>query len=484
MIYLFIGENRIKLLALSKTLLGQYNASLFDKVHSSDLLEKGGVKNTDVLASAVKEALTTAQPQEVKENEVCLILPQSAFTFARYEVPADIQSSAIVPFIRDKARADFSFDLDNTHSDFLVIQQEEQSTVLLYILQDGVFQKYNEVFRLLGLTIHSIVPDSVSYYKLFEKTLKKDKKENILYVTYEEGESWGYHYDSLGLMSEKVIPFGEKLEEELKKEAEKHEKKGAKIDRIILTGEKSGSVRQDLFTKEVGVWTNPLDKIVANFYADYLKLIVSDSKTPFPALKFDVCLGAFILSRENQDFSVYKRGGMPSAQSKGFSLPHIPINARDVVIFILSMLVTAGAIFAFNKFQLKPPSFSFLQKNSQSKTPTKKPEPTEKPTPTPSFTKESIRIKVLNGTGTVGQAGDMLNLLKEKGYVEVLTGNAENYDFTETEIRVKKDKKAAADMVRQDIADEIEVSKDNVSIIEDDEETADVIVVTGADFEG
>jgi Tfp pilus assembly PilM family ATPase len=90
MIYLYIGKHSIKLLGLSKTILGQFNPTFFTKNHSTDLIQNGNISGIDLVASAVKEALTNAQPNSVNDKEVTLILPQEAFTYGRFSIPADI----------------------------------------------------------------------------------------------------------------------------------------------------------------------------------------------------------------------------------------------------------------------------------------------------------------------------------------------------------------------------------------------------------
>lgn len=487
MIYLSLKARSVQHISLAKTLLGQYRVSHFEKVHGTDLLEKGRVKNADVVASAIKESLTMAKPEGIKDNDLYLILPQEAFTFARYNVPPDIQTSAIIPFIKDKARADFSFDLDSAYSDFLVVQQEGESTVLLYVLQKEVFDAYSEVAKLLGLSLRALIPETVAFYKLFEKTLKKDKKETILYASYEDEGSYGYLFDSLGLLIDTPFPLGGEFEKELKDVAEKQAKKVGKIDRIILAGTKSSQVRQDLFTKEVGIWTNPLDKIIANFYQEYLKLLVSPDRQPISFLSLDGPLGGFIVHRENPEFSLYKQGGRMSAKGTvsvpSFSLPSFPIGLRDVFVFLISMIITSSVIYSLGVFgkdaqKVKLPSIGMVKPS-----PTQKPEPTKAPTPTPSFTKESLKVKVLNGTGTPGQAGDVQQVLKDAGYVEVLTGNADELDQSETLIQYAKGMKDAGLAVREDLKDMVDIAESDVSEIDDEDEAAQVIVITGADLE-
>ncbi|MCC5265485.1 LytR C-terminal domain-containing protein, partial [Staphylococcus aureus] len=83
-----------------------------------------------------------------------------------------------------------------------------------------------------------------------------------------------------------------------------------------------------------------------------------------------------------------------------------------------------------------------------------------------------IKVKVLNGSGTPGRASEVKDLLKEKGYEEILTGNAESFDYTTTEIQVKKDAKDIESTIIDDLKDN--TSKPKVSEL-DEKEASDVI---------
>jgi hypothetical protein len=96
MLYLFLGKNKIKLLALKKSVMGQYETSFFDKDYQTDLFNQGKINSTDLIASAVKEILINIKNQ-FKEKEVYLILPQNVFQFFRTTIPSDIASSAFEP---------------------------------------------------------------------------------------------------------------------------------------------------------------------------------------------------------------------------------------------------------------------------------------------------------------------------------------------------------------------------------------------------
>ena len=56
------------------------------------------------------------------------------------------------------------------------------------------------MFNLINLEVISIIPETLSYFKLFEKTLRKEKKEYILYIDLGKTAIKGYLYDSFGPM--------------------------------------------------------------------------------------------------------------------------------------------------------------------------------------------------------------------------------------------------------------------------------------------
>src|SRR3989344_4618206 len=105
MLYLFIDKNRVKVLYLKKSLLGQYETRVFSKTYqSSNFLEQGKLVNVDFVASAVKEALQSLSNGEVKDRDTLLILPQESYSFLRIGIPSDIAATAIASFVKDKAR--------------------------------------------------------------------------------------------------------------------------------------------------------------------------------------------------------------------------------------------------------------------------------------------------------------------------------------------------------------------------------------------
>jgi len=472
MVYLYIEKNTIKLISLKKTLIGQQETSFSEKSYEADLLKDGKVINVDLLASAVKEVVTS---NPTIDNQVFLILPQEAFLFIRAEVPSDIAPSALTSFIKDKARASFPVDPDLCLTAPFVQEANEQKVVSFFGLSKDVFNDYQQAFSLIDLKITSVIPDSLAYFKLFEKTLRKEKRETILYGSYEKSQLSGYVFDTFGLLQEKKLILEvkkeEKLEEILKEETENMAENKIKLNRIILSGEASEKIRQDTFTKAVGVWTNPLKRIIPNFYNEYLKILVVDGKKPFPLLAFDVCFGAFIFHQENHDFSLLKEGVKISSK-KSLSLPRITLPKKPVLLFLGSFLLSFLIFIVISnlRINLKLPSI-------------KRPEPTtiptQTPTPTPSFKKEDLKIKILNGSGTVGKAADVKNILKDKGYGEIITGNANNYNYEKTEVQIKKQFVQISPTLKTDLKDYLTSFKQSEL---ESTSTADLMLIIGKDF--
>jgi hypothetical protein len=158
-----------------------------------------------------------------------------------------------------------------------------------------------------------------------------------------------------------------------------------------------------------------------------------------------------------------------------------------VTLGLASLLVGGGIViggyFASSKIFSNPEAEQVPQQalsESMPETPppveaTPEPEPTA--TPEPEFDKSTIKVKVLNGSGIKGAAGIAKALLEEDGYEEVAVGNADNFDYEETEIQYKSE--------YLDLVDSLEaVLSDNYTVVAgdelDDEDEFDIYIVLGS----
>lgn len=126
--------------------------------------------------------------------------------------------------------------------------------------------------------------------------------------------------------------------------------------------------------------------------------------------------------------------------------------------------------------------FIFKTKNTDNNSQLLEPQPTIviSPTVTATPTKNisDYKIQVLNGTGTLGEAGKVTDLLKKNNFSVESVGNADNYNFTQTEVAIKSS-------VPSDITDLINDSlKGNYSVKITDKKISgdsefDIIITTG-----
>ncbi|MBI5045284.1 MAG: LytR C-terminal domain-containing protein [Candidatus Levybacteria bacterium] len=100
--------------------------------------------------------------------------------------------------------------------------------------------------------------------------------------------------------------------------------------------------------------------------------------------------------------------------------------------------------------------------------------PTQEPTST-----AKLRIEVLNGSGKSGAASVMASFLKEKGYLITSAGNADTFDYQQTEIQIKKSKSSNLSQLKKDLSSTYEVASTVETLAESS--SADAIVIVGAE---
>jgi len=98
------------------------------------------------------------------------------------------------------------------------------------------------------------------------------------------------------------------------------------------------------------------------------------------------------------------------------------------------------------------------------------------PSPTPTIERKNLKIRVLNGSGVAGKAGEIKDFLQRLGYQEIETANADSYDYEETKIAIKKTKEDYLEILLIDLEDYAVSSE---SSILDEESEFDVEVTIG-----
>lgn len=105
------------------------------------------------------------------------------------------------------------------------------------------------------------------------------------------------------------------------------------------------------------------------------------------------------------------------------------------------------------------------------------------PTEKPKIEKTSVKIQVINGTGTPGQAGKVVTALEDAGYnsENIKTGNAEKYDNATTSITARSN----YEEIVNDIKNVLKLTFDKITVVSpnlDEDSEFDVVIMTGGEI--
>lgn len=143
---------------------------------------------------------------------------------------------------------------------------------------------------------------------------------------------------------------------------------------------------------------------------------------------------------------------------------------QNILLLFVIAFGCATLVFGLLYFNIvKPPMLSLTVQ------PTPTPLPTSTPVPTQVFDKQAAKLKVLNGTGTPGQAGKVKATLEDLGFSSIDTGNA---DTTGTKTTVEVGSNVPKD-VADEIVNELKKTFKDVSVSKTTDSSFDVIVTTG-----
>lgn len=105
------------------------------------------------------------------------------------------------------------------------------------------------------------------------------------------------------------------------------------------------------------------------------------------------------------------------------------------------------------------------------------------PTEKPKIEKTSVKIQVINGTGTPGQAGVVVTALEDAGYnsENIKTSNADKYDNTITSITARSN----FEEIVNDMKNVLKSTFDKITVVSpnlDEASEFDVVIVTGGEI--
>jgi hypothetical protein len=144
------------------------------------------------------------------------------------------------------------------------------------------------------------------------------------------------------------------------------------------------------------------------------------------------------------------------------------------LVVIVGLAVIGGGIFVSRK--------ALLNRKTElpvAVIPTVAGEPTKtvEATPTLGLVRADLKVEVLNGSGVAGLAAKAAAYLEEIGYKEVKTANASKYDYPETLVQVKENKKQYLGMVKEDVSKKYTLAAKTEIL--DEKSDFDVVIIVG-----
>jgi hypothetical protein len=123
-------------------------------------------------------------------------------------------------------------------------------------------------------------------------------------------------------------------------------------------------------------------------------------------------------------------------ESDDFEPEHKGNGMKVVLIFLTAIIVGGGAV----------AGFLFFSHNKQASVPQVTVSPTQAISPTEPVASESaamadianLSVQILNGSGTAGEAARVRDFLQEAGFETFSLGNADSYEYTDTEVQLKE----------------------------------------------
>ena len=155
-------------------------------------------------------------------------------------------------------------------------------------------------------------------------------------------------------------------------------------------------------------------------------------------------------------------------------------NAKWLWLLIILIIIIA-LVFAFVKgigpFSKISP---FAKKEEVSPTPVSvfSPNPSEASPAASNLNRAEPKMRVLNGSGTPGVASSFKDFLEKLGYKVASIGNADNYDYANTQLRFKEDFKKFKDILVSDLSNKYSVKVSSSDLTSTD--SADIEVIIGA----
>jgi len=331
---------------------------------------------------------------------------------------------------------------------------KQKESLLVMINQDklaNIFANFSDH----GTKLVGLLPEPIAVHKIVEAEITPEETQLVLHVG--EKNTQIYLLDKYGPV--KTYPEAV-TNEELIPVVQKFIKWEEYCGQGIYFGKRSLSFDQKLFEEQTKVRLNngveSLKRFSKNLEQDISN--VTNLQEHVPVL-------AAVLGYEEKDLLGIDR---KLTKSIGVNTTKRGLPWKEI---LLGLLVAAFTVFLVTK------GVSFVNKKSTDITRAKVEtvtSPTSVPEPTAVIKAEDIKIRVLNGSGTPGEAGIYAGIMKEAKFKVVEVGNAPTFDFVTSQVRYKKGEEAKLNMVVSKLENEV-TSRDTL----DQEDEVDIEIIVG-----
>jgi DNA-binding winged helix-turn-helix (wHTH) protein len=485
MLFLSISHKSLHAVYVMSSFFGKKQTVVYNKTLTTSLINDGTFDN-ETLQEALKEMRNKLGITGQKKVDTITTLPTNLFWFSRLSIPKKMGTKEIAKHLQEHIKESCKDYEQYIFTNWLTSKDDEQ-VVHIYGIQESNYQAFKQALQTSNILLEELYPSSAAQFALIEKTVTT--KDDIIVFASAQYDCLEVNvFDSLGKVSTKADThiYNYELEDAIKDVVQKLVKTGSKPSRIILSGENSNGVRQDLFTKNVGAWVNLYKKIAPNFYSNEMTAINGKDESEFPILTYDVPFGSYLMfgqdkemiyeplskqlakaavvpkiipdkkvpeikeevSNEEKEIKVDKvvAPEKPAHRIKTEDKAGFPI--KPILLFLGIGLLVFGITFTVLPF-LQP------EEDQLSATPSPAialPSPTIVPTTTPSYAKDKLSIVVRNGSGIKGKAQKISSILVQKGYSKPIATNADSFNYTTSVVKVKNSLTGLANLLASDLS--------------------------------
>ena len=442
-----------------------------------DMLGKLHIKHAQGIELKEHDSWASVVAPHAAGKQAAFTVPGTSSYIRYFEIPSDITDTAIHKSVIDKAHMAIPASVDELAYDMQVIgtSQDGSRTVMFAAASHSVIDSYNQLKMSRAMPFYAI-PRPIALFETIRPAVTEGS--HVLFVEAGTASTTFTIFNSYGPVSvatEKSTvdkPHGMAIKT-LNTIVTRY---GASIKGVMISGRQ---YEKDLtrYFKEAGIPVLDLKQMLHD------KITASDLQMPattIPVVALAHLLGLMMLASRKDAKNLLRPEALarlpdagPSRVSEKRRLPEFTLPAHRILIFA-GLIIAAGVVTFFLLHAFRPhgetvePEVHRPVANAPAATDT----PT--PTPTVAIDRASFKIQILNGSGAVGAGSKAAAYLEEKGYKKLDTGNADSYDYDQTEVQVKDGRFTPA--LIADLKDKYSISSKAAAIKESSPYDAVIII--------